>query len=94
MKEQKLSPEGNALFSTLLMGLASAAMIELGLIEDPSSKQKRSQPAVAKQHIDILVMLKEKTRGNLSPEEVQLVERLLTDLRLQYAKSVNAPTTP
>jgi hypothetical protein len=78
---------GHALFSTFVMGLASATLIELGLIEDPLTKTKRVNKEAARQHIDILAMLQDKTRGNLSSDEKDLLERALTDLRLQFAKA-------
>jgi hypothetical protein len=76
-----------ALFSTFVMGLASAALIELGIVEDPQSKQKRFRKDQARSHIDLLAMLQEKTVGNLTTEEKELIERVLVDLRLQFAKA-------
>jgi hypothetical protein len=76
-----------ALFSTFVMGLASAAMIELGLIEDPNNKTKSKNPQLARQHIDLLVMFEEKTKGNLSSDESQLLKSVITDLRLHFVKS-------
>lgn len=76
----------NALFANFVMGLASATLIELGVMDDPTTKKKRVQLDVARQHIDILSMLSEKTRGNLSPEEKQLLDRVLVDLKMQFAK--------
>lgn len=75
-----------ALFSTFVMGLASASMIEMGLIEDPMSKTKRQELQVAQHYIDILGMLQKKTVGNLSDDEKQLLDRLLSDLRLQFVR--------
>ncbi len=75
-----------ALFSTFIMSLSSAAMIEMGLIEDPSSKKIRKNKSAAKTHIDLLAMLQQKTIGNLSPEEKQLLDTALTDLKLNFAK--------
>jgi hypothetical protein len=79
--------EAPALFSTFVMGLASATLIELGLVEDPITKKKRVQKDVAKQHIALLEMLREKTRGNLSAEEQTLLDRAVTDLKLQFART-------
>jgi hypothetical protein len=76
-----------ALFSTFIMGLASAALIELGVVEDPQTKQKRFRQDQARSHIDLLAMLQEKTVGNLTAEEKELLERVLVDLRLQFAKT-------
>ena len=77
-------------FSTFVMGLASAALIEMGAMEDPSTKKKRTNLGIARQHIDLLGILKEKTRGNLSADEAELLERAVTDLKLQFVKSQNS----
>ena len=82
------SPErAHALFSTFVIGLASAALIEMGYLEDPVTKKKRTNPEAARQHIEILTMLQEKTKGNLEKEEKELLERALTDLRMQFVKA-------
>jgi hypothetical protein len=73
-------------FSTFVMGLASAALIEMGVVEDPSSKKKRINKESAKQHIALLGMLQEKTRGNLTDEEKKLLDQCMTDLKLQFAR--------
>jgi hypothetical protein len=75
-----------ALFSTFIMGLASASMIELGMLEDPIEKKKRVRKEQARQHIDLLVMLQDKTRGNLDTNEKELLERVIVDLKFQFAK--------
>lgn len=75
------------MFSNFVMGLASAALIELGVVEDPITRKKRVQREMAKQHIEILSMLEEKTRGNLSADEKELLERALRDVRMAFAKT-------
>lgn len=77
-------------FSTFVMSLASASFIELGLVDDPATQHKRKDLNVAKQHIDLLEMLQDKTRGNLDDEEKGLLERILRDVRLQYVKASEA----
>ena len=72
------------------MGLASATLIELGLIEDPTTKSKRKSIENARQHIELLTMLKEKTRGNLTPDEGKILEKVLTDLRFEFSKIASA----
>lgn|GEM_PF-966445 len=79
--------EAPALFSTFVMGLASATLIELGVVDDPITKQRRIQKDQARQHIALLEMLREKTRGNLQDEEQALLDRALTDLKLQFART-------
>jgi hypothetical protein len=73
-------------FSTFVMGLASAALIEMGVIEDPVSKKKRTNRDHARQHIELLTMLQEKTKGNLTAEEKILLDQAVTDLKLQFAR--------
>lgn len=75
-----------ALFSSFLMGLASAAFIEMGVIEDPSTKKKRQDRDAAKQHIDLLCVLRAKTVGNLEPREKELLDRAISDLQIEFAK--------
>lgn len=84
---EKFDTSNPALFSSFIMGLASAAMVEMGIVEDPADGKKRERPDQARQHIDLISMLKEKTRGNLDENEKELIDRALTDLKFQYAKS-------
>jgi hypothetical protein len=74
-------------FSTFVLSLASATFIELGLVEDPLSKKMQTNLPAAKQNIDLLQILQDKTRGNLDDEERGLLERILRDVRLQYVKA-------
>lgn len=76
-------PEIN--FATFIFSLNSSALVHLGVIEDPATGQKKSLP-LAKQTIDILGVLEEKTRGNLTEEEENLLKHILHDLRLMYVK--------
>ncbi len=80
-------PEVN--FSALVFSLSTQAVIQLGEMEDPLTKQKDPNIPQAKQTIDILEMLKEKTEGNLTPEEQSLLDNLLYDLRMRYVKVCN-----
>jgi hypothetical protein len=78
-------PEVN--FSSLILSLSSTAFLHLGEIPDPGSGKKTKDLALAKHVIDTIGMLKEKTEGNLMKEEKQLVENVLTELRLSYVKA-------
>jgi hypothetical protein len=80
-----MEAQGAALFSTFIMSLASAACVEMGLVEDPTTRAKRLNLAAARSHIELLAMLSEKTKGNLDPTEKELLQRIVTDLRLQFA---------
>jgi hypothetical protein len=74
-------------FHTFVLSLGSSALIHLGDLEragkDEPGKSEKDLP-LAKNSIDILSMLQEKTRGNLTNDEAQLLESLLYDLRLRY----------
>lgn len=77
-------PEIN--FATFVVSLNSSALMALGLVEDPISKQKAKNIELAKQTIDILGMLKEKTKGNLTSDEENMLKSVLYDLRMLYVK--------
>jgi hypothetical protein len=71
-------------FGMFVMSLASSVLVHLGEINHPESGQPDLNLPLAKQTIDILGMLREKTRGNLTQEEAQLLDNLLYDLRMKY----------
>lgn len=73
-------------FETFALSLASSAMLHLGAMPDPETNEPRQNLPLAKQTIDILSMLEEKTRGNLTPHEDKLLGTLLYDLRLRYVQ--------
>ena len=77
-------PEIN--FPTFVASLNASALLNLGAIEDPSSGEKNKNLPMAKQTIDILSMLQEKTSGNLSKEEEDMLKNILYDLRIMYVK--------
>ncbi|MCP4370051.1 MAG: DUF1844 domain-containing protein [Deltaproteobacteria bacterium] len=77
-------PEIN--FPTFIISLNASALVNLGAIEDPASGTKVKNLTLAKQTIDILSMLEEKTRGNLSEEEEKILKNILYDLRIIYVK--------
>jgi hypothetical protein len=77
-------PEIN--FATFVASLMQSALLQLGAIEDPTAGTKNKNLPLAKQTIDILSMLQEKTAGNLSEEEENLLKNILYDLRLMYVK--------
>jgi hypothetical protein len=70
-------------FSTFVLSLTTSAMVHLGEAPHPDGATHNDLP-LAKQTIDILGMLKEKTAGNLSEEESRLLDEVLYDLRLRY----------
>ena len=74
-------------FSGLLMMVGTTGMVQLGMTPDPASKEARADLDGAKQTIEILDLLKQKTAGNLSPSESGLLDELLFDLRLRYVEA-------
>ncbi len=73
-------------FSTFLLSLSTQALAHLGEIPDPFTKQISVDLDAARQMIDILGILKEKTKNNLDSAESQLMEHLLYDLRLRFVE--------
>jgi Domain of unknown function (DUF1844) len=71
-------------FTAFLLGLASTALIHMGATPHPDTGRIQRDEVLARQSMDLLAMLKEKTKGNLSAEEERLFLTLLTDLRLKF----------
>jgi len=75
-------------FATFVMSLSQSAFYQLGEVPDPITGQKETNLPAVHQTIDMLVMLKEKTKGNLTPEEAKLMEQMIYELQMKYvAKS-------
>ena len=75
-----------ATLSVLLVTLATQALIALGLVPHPSSEKTEQDLEQAKHLIDMLGVLEEKTKGNLTADEQRQLESLLFDLRMQYVE--------
>ncbi len=74
-------------FYTFVLSLASSAFVHLGDAPHPETGEPvKPDLPLAQQTIDILAMLGEKTKGNLTPEEEKFLENLLTDLRLRFVQ--------
>ena len=73
-------------FATFVFSLNSSALVQLGMMEDPMTGEKSKNLPLAKQTIDILSMLEEKTRGNLDTDEAAMLKNILYDLRILYVK--------
>ena len=82
-KEPEL-PEIN--FSSFILSLSTSALMHLGEVLDPVNQKFEKNLPMAKQNIDMLGMLKEKTRGNLAADEEKLLDHLLADLRWRYVR--------
>ncbi len=77
-------------FSTFVLSLGSSTLIHLGQVEAPGEGGRQRDLPMAKHTIDLLSLLREKTKNNLSQEEDELLESLLYDLRLRYVEAVKA----
>ncbi len=84
--------EDPASFINFLMSIASNAAAALGMMEHPVTGERGVDLPLGKHWIDVLGMLKDKTRGNLSAQENQIFTGLLSDLRLQYVSLTRAPS--
>jgi len=74
-------------FHTFVLSLGSSALLHLGELEHPDVGAPQKDMPLAKHTIDILAMLDEKTKGNLTPAEEKLISSLLYDLRLRYVEA-------
>jgi hypothetical protein len=76
--------EDPANFANFIMSIASNAASSLGMMEHPVTHKREVDLELGKHWIDVLGMLQRKTRGNLHPQEHQILESLLADLRMQF----------
>ena len=86
-EEEERGPLPEVNFNSLIFSLSSSALMHLGEIGDPQTGQKKKDLPLAKHSIDIIAMLKDKTKGNLTGEEQKFVESILADLRWRYVKA-------
>jgi len=83
--EEYLEPESSA-FETLVSYLSTTAMFQLGVLPGPGGERIPSDMVSARRTIDLLEVLQEKTRGNLTAAESRFVEDVLYELRLSYVE--------
>ena len=79
-------------FPTLVSSLVTQILYSLGGMEDPKTKKRYVDLDLAKHHIDMLSVLEDKTRGNLSDEEKKLLDQALYETRMQYVQIAQAAT--
>jgi len=82
--------EDPASFASFMMSIVSNAASSLGMMEHPVTHKREVDLELGKHWIDVLGMLQQKTRGNLLPQEQQILEGLLADLRMQFVSLTNA----
>jgi hypothetical protein len=97
--EGRLSPEEKASievpptgvkvdFSTLLLSLFSSALIQMGEMPDPATGERSAHLDEARHSIEILDIIAEKTRGNLTRDEEDLLRQAVTSVKMKYVQAV------
>ena len=88
MADDPRSEQSGLSFAAFVVSLAHTAAVHFGDVPDPvSGAAGTPNPGAAQQMIDILALLEQKTRGNLTAEERQLLEQVLFELRLRYLEA-------
>lgn len=85
-------PRGEADFLTLVEQLASQALLFMGAVPDPLTGQTHEDLDQAQLAIDLLGVLEEKTRGNLTPEEQNALQQVLDDVRMTFVRLQGPPS--
>ena len=83
--------QDNELFKSLVLNFQVAAWIGMGKIVNPVTQKAERNLSDAQKSIDMLTMLAEKTKGNLSPDENSMLQQSLTDLRLNFIAEKDKP---
>jgi hypothetical protein len=87
--ERKLPPID---FNTFVLSLASSAMVHLGEAPNPETGKTETHLPLARQTIDLLALLQEKTKGNLTKDEATYLDHILYDLRLRCVAATERAT--
>ena len=86
-KDAKEAAPSELDLSTLIYSFATGALINMGLAPDPATKKVQKNLSVAKQNIEILTILEQKTKGNLTPDESKFLSNILTEVRLRFVEA-------
>lgn len=87
-------PHFDAHFMTLVMSLQGSAMLQMGKVASPVTGEIDRNLEAAQASIDMLAMLQKKTAGNLEKQEIEYLEHVLYELRLNYVDESKKPDTP
>jgi uncharacterized protein DUF1844 len=82
-----MSDKMEASFSILAMSIASSAVMAMGLAPDPQSGKIMKDKNMARFNIDLLMMLQDKTKNNLTKDEQQFLENIVNDLQVKFVQS-------
>jgi hypothetical protein len=92
-EERPLEPEGSSRppidFPSYILSYYTQGLVLLGEVPNPYTNKKEEDREAARHTIDILSMLEQKTKGNLSKEEVQLLESVIYELRMKFMAKTN-----
>ena len=76
-------------FSSVVVLLYFPALVQLGLVADPATGEHHENLGLAKRNIDLLDLLKDRTKGNLEPEEDKFLDGVLDQLKLAYLRKAD-----
>ena len=79
-----------ASFETLISTMVTQALFAMGAIQDPRTGKHMQQLDLARHHIDMLSVIEEKTKGNLTTEESKMLNQTLYELRSRYIQTTSA----
>jgi hypothetical protein len=79
-------------FEEFILSIAGGAYVQLGIVEDPFDNTKKMDLEMAKTSIELIEMLKEKTKNNLTKEEEDLLESIIFDLNEKYNEKISKKT--
>ncbi len=74
-------------FATFVLSLSHSVLMHLGEAPDPETNLRKADLSLARQNLDILVLLEEKTKGNLSGDEERLIAQILFDLNTRLSET-------
>jgi hypothetical protein len=89
--QQSKDPPPELTFAAFLWSLSEQALAALGEIPDPTSGQVTNDLVLAQQMIDIIIMLRDKTRGNLDAHEQAMLKEILSGLQMKYVELARQP---
>ncbi len=74
-------------FSAFVMSLNTSVLFHLGVIEDPATGKKEIDLDLARHGIDTLTLIQQKTTGNLSNDEEEMLKNILYDLKIRFVQT-------
>jgi 23S rRNA A1618 N6-methylase RlmF len=95
MAEKNSNDETNKLmFTQLVMMLSTSAMQQMGKLVNPLTRKTEVDLDGAQMTIDMLTMIRDKTRGNLDKDEDQILSSIISSLQMNYVETMQSPPPP